>query len=113
MKHHGRPVGGVDFVDHYEIALSGADDAVWRKNDLVPTRGDIFRCQWRAVGEFDSLTDLEGVGLSVVCRLWHALPQITDEIVGLARIVGVCTDQNAVERCGRVDRRVGLLSVRV
>src|SRR5215469_5125758 len=113
MKDDGRRIGCLDLVDHDEIALPGADDAVRRKDDLVPARGDILRCQWRAVGEFNPFADLEGVGLTVIGWLWYRHAEIADEIVGLARVVGVGADQDAVERRGRVDRRVGLLTMRV
>src|SRR5208283_566802 len=96
-KDHGDRIGDLDLVDHDEIALSGADHPRWREDDLVPDRGDILGCQWRAVGEFDPLADLEGIGLAVIDRLRHGRAQIADKIVRLARIVGVGADQDAVE----------------
>src|SRR5271155_4234093 len=84
-ENHGGRIGGLDFVHHDEVTLSGADDALRREDDLIPARRDILRRQWRAVGEFDLFADLEGVGHAVVGRLRHRRAQIADEIVGLAR----------------------------
>ena len=76
----GLRVGRLDLVDHQEIALPRAEDALRRKDDLVPARRDVGRGQRRAVMEFDAVADLEGVGLAAVGRLRHLGAQIADEL---------------------------------
>ena len=63
--------------------------------------------------ELDAVADLEGVGLAVVGRLRHLGAQIADEIGRRGRVLRVDPDQHAVERRGRVHRRVGRLAMPV
>ena len=89
----GRRIGRLDLVDHQVIAGARAQHALRRKDDLVPARGDVGGGQRRAVGEFDAVADLEGVGLAVVGRLRHLGAQIADDIGRRGRIVRVDANQ--------------------
>ena len=105
--------GAVDRIDHDEIALPHAEHALRREDDLVPARRNILGGQGRAIGEFDAVADLEGPGSAAIGRLRHRRAHVADDVVGLARIVRIGANQRAVERRRRMDRRVGLLAMRV
>src|SRR5205085_5208328 len=62
---NGRRVGRFDLVDHHVKALARAGDACGRLDDLVPARCHVGSRQRCTIMEFDALTNLEGVGLSV------------------------------------------------
>ena len=63
--------------------------------------------------KLDVLTNLECVGRARVGRRRHLGAQIADDVGGRSGILRVDPNQRAVERCGRMNRRVGLLALRV
>ena len=58
--------------------------------------------------ELHPLANFKGVGLAVVGRLWHvAKAEVADEVGRVGRIVRVDLDQQAIERCYRVNNAEG------
>ena len=90
-EHRGRRVGGLDLVDHHEMALARAQHPFGREDDVLPARGNVISRQRRAVVKLDALSDLEGVG----------------------RVIRVDPDQDAVERRNRMNGRESRLAMRV
>ena len=111
LEHHRLVVRRRDAVYHHEVVLARAGDALGRKHDLVPARGDVLRGQRRAVVKLDALADLERVGQPVVRRLGHLRAQVAHEIRGRGRVARIDADQHAVERSRRVHHGEGRLAV--
>ena len=109
----GRRIGRLDLVDHQIVAGARAQHALRRKRDFVKARGDVVGGQRRAVGEFNAVADLKGVGLAVVGRLRHRRAQIADDIRRRGWIVRVDTNQDAVKGCDCMHRRISALAVPV
>src|ERR1700758_5073827 len=63
--------------------------------------------------ELDTVSDLEGVGLAVVGRLWHLGAEIADKVGCRGRVFRIDPDERAVKGSGRMDGRVGGLAVTV
>ena len=64
--------------------------------------------------ELDAFSNLEGVGLAAVGGLRNAaLAEITDEVRGRLRIVGIDPDEQAVERRDGVDDAEGGFLVKI
>ena len=108
-----RGIGRLDLVNHQEIGDARAQDALGRKDDRPKCRRDIFGGQRRAVVKFDTLADLEGVGLAAVERLRHLGAEIAGEIGRRGGVVGVDADQEAVEGRATMHGRKGALPMRV
>src|SRR5271165_282664 len=79
--HRGR-VRRLDLIDHHEEALARAGYSLRWVDDLVPARHHVICGECRAVVPLDTVADLEGVGLSIIGRLWHLGAQVADEVGG-------------------------------
>ena len=110
-ENHGLRIRRVDLVDHREVFLPGAGDALRRVHDIFPVRRDIGCRQRRTVVEFDVLADLEGVSLAVIGRLRHLGAQIAHEVGRRRRVRRVDPDQNAVKRRDGMQGREGRLAM--
>ena len=110
----GVRVRRLDLVDQAGIvAALRADDAGWRKDDLVPACRDVVRGHLVAVGELHVVADREGVGGAVIGRLGDFGADVAYKLGRIGRVVRVRADQHAVERRHRVDRRKCVLALPV
>ena len=102
-----------DIPDHDEIRRARAQYAFRRKHDHVEAFRDVFGGHLVAVVEFDVVANLECIGLPVVGRFRHFGADIADEIGRRRRVLGIDSDQRAVERRNAVDHGIGRLAVTV
>ena len=112
LEHHRLVVGQGHALDHAELLLARARDALRREDDALEAGMHVVGGERRAVMELDALADLEREGLAVVGRLRHLRAQVADELV-LGGIIRIGPDQRAVERRNRVDQRKRRLLVAV
>src|SRR5215475_11436689 len=113
MKPHGGRVESLNIVNHEISALPRTRKTFGRVDDLAPARCYIGRGERRSVMKFYSLADLERIGLAVIGWCWHLYAQIANEVSGRRGIVGIDSDEHAVERCDRMHRGEGGLPVAI
>ncbi len=104
LEHDGVVVGRAHAGDRHVECLTRAGHAFRREDDLVVGRHHVFRGERRAIAELDAITELERIGLAAVGRLRHFGAKIADELA-VVRHRRVDPDQQAVERCNRMDER--------